>query len=156
MIINALSLIHKTPLGIQKRSLWPHQNQSNTSFAACCQRLSYHFINKTHSPYFCIKGDAISQGHAEWRKDLCHRDQICQYPYFVTQGRGSLLGHGAGRWRESSAGCPSSAVQRHPVTGHNPQEGADLAAKPHSSNVTGGLPPSFYSAAYCICRYMHQ
>lgn len=56
----------------------------------------------------------------------------------------------------AAPGCPSSAVQRHPVTGHNPQEGADLAAKPHSSDVTGGLPPSFYSAAYCICRYMHQ
>lgn len=52
--------------------------------------------------------------------------------------------------------CPSSAVQRHPVTGHNPQEGADLAAKLQSSDVTGGLPPSFYSAAHCICRYMHQ
>lgn len=56
----------------------------------------------------------------------------------------------------AAPGCPSSAVQWHPVTGHRPQEGADLAAMLHSSDVTGGFPPSFYSAAHCICRYTHQ
>lgn len=49
---------------------------------------------------------------------------------------------------------PTAQVQQ--FSGHNPQEGADLAAKLHSSDVTGGFLPWLYSAARCNCRYMHQ
>lgn len=68
------------------------------------------------------------------------------------EGRGSLwVTKGILRWLE-----PAAQVQWYPGTAHSSREGAGLAAEPHSSDGTGGLPPLFYSAARCFCRYKQQ
>lgn len=64
-------------------------------------------------------------------------------------------GEASGSPRESSWLEPAAQVQWYPGTAHSSREGAGLAAEPHSSDGTGGLPPLFYSAARCFCRYKH-
>jgi len=85
-----------------------HQNQSNTFFAAYYQRLSHHFINRTHSPYLCIKGDAFSWGHMEWRRMSATGTPFANVPV----SRESLLGHHSGGRRESSAAAPAAHIQQ--------------------------------------------
>lgn len=79
-------------------------------------------------------------------------------PSFPEEGQRKPLGSRC--WRTKGILCrqePAAQVQRHPATGCNPPEGADLAAELHSSDVPGGLPPHFtqLSIAFvdiCISR----
>lgn len=106
----------------------------------------------------CIKGRYIFLGPCRM-EEAHHGDSICQYPYFLTQGGESLLGHCAGRQRESSAGSTrlpkfrSSAV---PSDWPQPPRRSRFGSNAAYLRCNRRPSPSFYSSAHCICRYVHQ
>lgn len=129
----------------------PHQKQSNT-FAEYYQRLGYRFINKTHSPYLCMTGDPFSQGHADCRKDLCHR----HWDSWHRAGEASRVTVLADKGNPLP--CPSPAVQQHQRLAPT---GSGFGSKAGNSHPTGGLPlpPAQLPAAVlalCISRAANE
>lgn len=102
------------------------------------QRLGYHFINKTHSPCLCIKGDTFSQAEEGSQP---------QGLRFLLQGREGLPGHCAA---DTGILCTSSAA---PATG---PEWERIWQQSCGTQIPRETFPSPCPAARCIRAPMHQ